>query len=352
MARKTKDRTSNVLKRKRRSAAFAKRSRDARVRANDQELLAPEKLKQLYSTMLQCRMVEERAQLLYREGKLAGHHRAGTGREASTVGAILDLLPGDSVAPRRRDVVTTFGFGFTQGTPLKQVFAQLCAPGANSKPARSQPPQRGQAPLIIAGAAAMASRLNISTGVALAYKTQAKPNVVVAFSGDDSTALGSWHEAVAFAVVYKLPIVHVVQNDVWTEPPDPRLLPSMKPPDITAQGHTIPTLTVDGNDVVAVYRVAQEAIRRARQGHGPAAIECKTDLWPGLSATGGAQNSGANPGEDAKPPDPISCMEAYLKQKGLWSDAWKRRLVDSFNKQLDAAVKFAERLAVTKAISY
>jgi TPP-dependent pyruvate/acetoin dehydrogenase alpha subunit len=176
--------------------------------------------------------------------------------------------------------------------------------------------------------------------VALAYKTQNKQNVVVAFSGDDSTALGSWHEAVDFAVANKLPIVHVVQHDVWTEPPDPRLLVAVKDMDNMPQDGGIPTLAVDGNDVVAVYRVAQEAIRRARQGHGPALIECKTYRSPTQTGTAQAQNP-VTQAEDST--DSISSMETYLRQKKLWSDAWKDRLVSSFGKQLDAAQSFAER---------
>jgi pyruvate dehydrogenase E1 component alpha subunit len=104
----------------------------------------------------------------------------------------------------------------------------------------------------------------------------------------------------------------------------------------------IPTLVVDGNDVVAVFRVAQEAIRRAREGHGPSLIECKTQRWPTPLATPKPNPSIQSPG--SRPPDdPICCMETYLEKKGLWSEAWKERLVSSFTKQLDAAEAFAEQ---------
>jgi pyruvate dehydrogenase E1 component alpha subunit len=146
---------------------------------------------------------------------------------------------------------------------------------------------------------------------------------------------------VDFAVTHKLPIVHVVQSDVWTEPPDPRLLVALKDTDNAGHDNGIPTLSVDGNDVVAVYRVAQEAIRRARQGHGPALIECKTQRWPAPAAVSPmTEGPGSGMSED-----PILRMETYLKQKGLWSDAWKQRLVKSFTRQLDAAEKFADQSA-------
>jgi TPP-dependent pyruvate/acetoin dehydrogenase alpha subunit len=334
--RKSNDRSRKTNPRKPRIASTG-RLPVASDNDNRSQLLAPDKLKQLYTTMLQCRLAKERIRLLFQQGKLAENYYSRAGREASEVGAMIDLSAGDCVAPRRRDPVTCFslGCGVIQSARLRHVFAQLLHPSNNGR--RSVfPSQSEHGPLIVARESAMTARLNISTGVALAYKAQNKQNVVVAFSGDDSTALGSWHEAVDFAVANKLPIVHVVQNDVWTEPPDPRLLVAVKDMDNVPQDGGIPTLAVDGNDVVAVYRVAQEAIRRARQGHGPTLIECKTHRWPlqpGPAPTLAQEENLA---------DPLSWMETYLKQKKLWSDAWKDRLVNSFNKQLDAAESFAQ----------
>jgi 2-oxoisovalerate dehydrogenase E1 component alpha subunit len=335
--RKTKARSRKTNSRKPRIAP-TRRLPIASDSDNRSQLLAPDKLKHLYATMLQCRLMNERIRLLFQQGKLAENYHSRAGREASEVGAMIDLLPGDCVAPRRRDPVTCFGLGcgVMHSARLRQVFTQLLHPSNNGR--NSASPSHGEhGPLIVARESAMAARLNICTGVALAYRAQNKQNVVVAFSGDDSTALGSWHEAVDFAVANKLPIVHVVQNDVWTEPPDPRLLVAVKDMDNAPQDGGIPMLAVDGNDVVAVYRVAQEAIRRARQGHGPTLIECKTHRWP---LQPGAEPSLA---QEENLSDPLSWMETYLKQKKLWSDAWKDRLVNSLNKQLDAAESFAQR---------
>lgn len=327
---------------KKRSRAKTRRPKEPNAPSsrNDgsmKELLSAKKLQQLYSTMLQCRMLKERVRQMFQQGKLTENSRSRTGREAGEVGAMIGLLPEDCVAPRRQDVVTGFGLGcgLISIVGLKLVFARLLQP-ANRAPSQAAAARNGSGPRIIAAESAMAARLNISTGVALAYRARKQGNVVVAFSGDDSTALGSWHEAVDFAVTHKLPIVHVVQSDVWTEPPDPRLLVALKDGDNMGRAG-IPTLAVDGNDVVAVYRVAQECMRRAREGHGPALIECKTQRWPPSTASAGDKSD-----------DPIDRMETYLKQKGLWSDAWKQRLVDSFTKQLDAAEKSAEESAAKR----
>jgi TPP-dependent pyruvate/acetoin dehydrogenase alpha subunit len=349
MARNTKNRSFKAGK-GRRQVATAAKARKAGQDSNGPELLNPAKLKRLYSTMLQCRMIEEKARLLFKEGKLSGNYYPAAGREATEVGATIDLLDEDCIAPWRRDFIVSF----IQGSPLKLIFAQHYAQQAGPEQGRPLPSRRrSHAPLnIITSASTMAAQVNIGTGVALACKMQKKPNVVLAFSSDDSTALGSWQEAVNFAVVNKLPIVHVVHDDLWAESAGPKPPTLAKDLDMTAQTHNIPTLTVDGNDAVAVYRVAQEAIRRAREGHGPTLIECKTYRWgnqpevdPGHSSAKPGSSGG---GDDENSTDPISRMETYMKQRGLWSEAWKQRLVNTFSKKLHAAVEFARQSPAAK----
>ena len=323
MARKTHNRSRRSLK------------AESPVNSNSIKLLSSGKLKQLYSGMLRCRMLEERAQTLVDQGNFNRAHQMRIGGEAAEVGAMFDLQAKDCVSCGRRDVVA----GFIRGAPLADVLAQLLTPAHASNSNGTYPP----APLedtvgVVAGPSTLAARMNVSAGVALAYKMQKKPNVVMVFSGDDATALSSWRESVAFAVARKLPVVHVVQDDLGDETVASR--PQAMAKDSDSSTDAIPRLIVDGTDAVAVYRVAQEAIRRARQGHGPALIECKTQRWVGHSDVAPAP-SPANANQDAGLSDPLLSMEAYLKERGLWSDAWKERLVRSFTKEFDAAIKRA-----------
>jgi pyruvate dehydrogenase E1 component alpha subunit len=299
------------------------------------KLLSSGKLKQLYSAMLRCRMLEERAQALLDQGEFNRAHQMRIGSEASEVGAMFDLQPKDCVSCGRRDLVA----GFIRGAPLSDVLAQLLArpPASTSNGAYPAAPLESTAN-IVTGPSTLAARMNVSAGVALAYKMQKKPNVVMVFSGDDATALSSWRESVAFAVARKLPVVHVVQDDLGDEAVASRSHPIVK--DSDSSSNSIPRLIVDGTDVVAVYRVAQEAIRRARQGHGPAMIECKTQRWVGHSDVAPTP-SRANANQDAVLSDPLLSMEAYLKERRLWSDAWKERLVHSFTKEFDSAISRA-----------
>jgi TPP-dependent pyruvate/acetoin dehydrogenase alpha subunit len=320
MARKTQKRSRQSLKDESPVTAYPRKS------------LNSGKLKRLYSSMLRCRMLEERAQMLLEQGEFNRAYQMRIGSEAAEVGAMFDLQPKDCVSCGRRDVVA----GFIRGVPLADVLAQLLthpqAPGPNGA---SPPPPMESTAGIVAGPSTLAARMNVSAGVALAYKMQKKPNVVMVFSGDDATALSSWRESVAFAVARKLPVVHVVQDDLGDESVALRSHAMAKDSDSSIDA--IPRLIVDGTDAVAVYRVAQEAIRRARQGHGPALIECKTCRWVGHSDVG-PKPSHANTNHDPGSSDPLLSMEAYLKQRGLWSDAWKERLVRSFTKEFEAAI--------------
>jgi TPP-dependent pyruvate/acetoin dehydrogenase alpha subunit len=334
MATRTKERAAQA-----KAEAAERLQTGQRAQGNGSFPLNEEILKRLYAYMLKCRMVEERARLLFRQGKFAGNYYAAVGQEATEVGATIDLLPEDTVAPSHRNFVTNI----MKGTPLRLMYAQLYARKTSPDQGRSSPAHCGYAPLnIITPASTIAAQLNIGTGVALAYKMQKKQNVVVALSGDGSTSLGFWHEAVNFAGVHKLPIIYVVENNLWAESVSTSLQTAVEDLSVKAQAYGMPGITVDGNDVVAVYRVAREAINRARGGGGPTLIECKTYRWYGHSEIDPAKYRSPEEVEYWKSRDPIPAMQQYLEKQDLWSDQWKQELTADFNKEIDEAIEFAE----------
>ncbi len=230
-----------------------------------------------------------------------------------------------------------------KGTPLRLMFAHIYGRKASPDQGRSAPAHCGYAPLnIITPASTIAAQLNIGTGVALAYKMQHKPNVVVALSGEGSTSLGFWHEAVNFAGVHKLPIIFVIENNGYAESVPVALQTAVEDISMKAQAYGIAGVTVDGNDVVAVYSTMREAIERARAGDGPTLLECKTYRWYGHSEIDPAKYRDPAEVEYWKSRDPIPAMERYLQSKRLWSDRWKEELTAEFNREIDDAIAFAE----------
>jgi TPP-dependent pyruvate/acetoin dehydrogenase alpha subunit len=309
---------------------------------NGSSLISEDKLKQLYTTMLKCRMLEEKARVLFKQSKFTGNYYAAVGQEATAVGVGVDLRPEDTVGPSHRDFI----LNFIKGAPLSAMYSQLYAKSTSPDKGRSSPAHCGYAPLnVITPSSTIAAQLNIATGVALANKMKKNDNIAVAFSGDGSTSLGFWHEALNFAGVHNLPIVYVIQNNLWAESVTVKLQTKVEDLSIKAQSYGFPGITVDGNDVVAVYRVAQEAITRARQGGGPTLIEAKTYRWYGHSEIDPAKYRPAEEVEYWKSKDPIKTMETYLSGKGLFTDEWKEQVSADFNKELDAAVEFADKAA-------
>ncbi len=304
-------------------------------------------LKRLYTYMIKCRTVEERARTLFKQGRFHGNYYAAVGQEATEVGTTIDLLPEDTVAPSHRNFVTHI----MKGTPLKFMYAQLYARKDSPDQGRSSPAHCGYAPLnIITPASTIAAQLNIGTGVALANKMLGKPNVVVALSGDGSTSLGFWHEAVNFAGVQQLPIVYIVENNLWAESVSTSLQTRVKDLSLKAAGYGMPGVTVDGNDVQAVYKASREAIDRARSGGGPTIIECKTYRWYGHSEIDPAKYRDPAEVEEWKSRDPIPAFENVLTGLGLFTSAWKDELLVGINAEIDEAVAFAEASPHPEAI--
>jgi TPP-dependent pyruvate/acetoin dehydrogenase alpha subunit len=251
-------------------------------------LISNEKLQQMYSAMLKCRILEAHARDLRSRLTLKG-------KEAAVVGATIDLQPDDALVFPANVVVA----GFLKGASLSSLFAQLQA--KNGTPKRKA-----------ATSAARGAQSSLATGIALARSTGKTVNVTLAFLSQHPGQSPTGHEALLFADAHKLPIVYVDIDD--------------GPENIAAEAYSFPVIPVDGNDVVAVYRVAHECILRARQGGGPSVIACKA--FSVKESTGKSQ-------------DPLRSMENYLSLKGLSMNDKKQRIIQTFETEIKQAIKTA-----------
>jgi TPP-dependent pyruvate/acetoin dehydrogenase alpha subunit len=277
---------------------------------NGFSLISGEKLLDLYLSMLKCRMLEERVRDLVKNNKSAGNGCDSMGQEAVTVGAAIDLLPEDTVCSAQGDLMVKF----LKGIALDKLFRNLLA-GADGP---EQVPH-----------AMEAARFNAR---------EKNGKIAVVLSGDGPFLPQSWDEALNFAGIENLPVLFVCQSGMRSEPEGltpPAGFEELPP---QAQPGGFPAITVDGNDVVAVYRVASEAMAHARMGHGPTLIECRT--WP-LS---GRHEVVPLPEEVERreADDPILNMEKYLSGKGLFSQEFKRQVTLGFSKELDAGLDAAQ----------
>lgn len=302
--------------------------------------LSPELLLGLYRMMVKCRMCDEKARILFRQGKYAGNFYSNVGQEAGEVGAAYSLRESDWVAPSHRDWTACI----IKGAPLKACFVQLFGKVDSPDRGKSTPAHMGYPSLnIITPASTIAAQLMIGTGVAWGMKRKGQDNVVVTYCGDGATSIGWFHEALNFAGVHRLPVLYVVQNNLWAESVPLRLQTALTDLSDRAKGHGINGVSVDGNDILAVYEAATKAIARARDGQGPTVLECKTYRWYGHSEIDPAKYRMKEEVEEWKKKDPIPRMEKYLAEHKLLDDETKKQIRDEIIREIDEAVEFAEK---------
>jgi len=301
---------------------------------------SPELLLGLYRMLVKCRMCDEKARILFRQGKYKGNFYSGVGQEATEVGTAFRLRPDDWVAPSHRDWTANI----IKGAPLKFCFAQLFAKVTSPDRGRSSPAHMGFPELhVITPASSIAAQLNIGTGVALGIKKLRQDAVVVAYFGDGATSFGGFHEALNFAGVHKLPIIYVNQNNLWAESVPLRLQTALTNLSDRAKAYGFPGYSLDGNDILGVYEAAQTAIARARAGDGPTFLECKTYRWYGHSEIDPAKYRSKEEVEAWKKRDPLAMFEKHLMEKKLLTEVKKKEIADETTREINEAVEFAEQ---------
>ena len=261
---------------------------------SDFSLIANDKLVALYRNLLKCRAASRRGALSN------GHSSSLRGREAALVGTAIDLGLGDVICSREH--------GFLPGVSGATIEQLLLAGNHHQQPdtIRGAKMQAVGAPSNgFTRSAAGPAFTNAALGTALTHKTKKNGRVAVVFCAEETESLG---EALEIATLHALPVIFVNQlhGNAEKRGRKPRSAEKEDSP-------WFPSITVDGNDVVAVYRVAGEAISRARLGRGPTLIECRPFRFNG-------QNSGHGR-------DPIRNMEHYLRAKGLFHPKLKSSIL-------------------------
>ncbi len=303
--------------------------------------LSKEQLLEMYTLLVRCRQVDERARLLFRQGKFKGNFYSGVGQEATHVGTLYGTRKSDWVGPSHRDSIA----GIVKGVPLKSYFCQLFANIESPDRGKTTPAHYGNAAFnIITPSSTIAAQWQLATGVAFGLKMLHKDDICFAYCGDGATSTGAWHEAVNFAAVQRIGIVYVVQNNLWAESVPLRLQSVAKNLADKALGYGFPGVVVDGNDLLAVHQVAQQAIRRARAGEGPTLIECKTYRWYGHSEIDPAKYRPKDEVEEWKKRDPIPRFEQHLRGEKILTDELKKKIEAGVKEEIDRAVLEAEKV--------
>ncbi|MFO0570938.1 MAG: dehydrogenase E1 component subunit alpha/beta [Polyangiaceae bacterium] len=263
-----------------------------------------------------------------------------SGQEAVAVGVCFALENDDVIATTHRG----HGHMLAKGAPADRMMAEIFGkePGLCAGKGGSMHVTDASIGAIGANGIVGASPL-LALGAALAFQQRKEPRVAVAFMGDGATNQGMFHEALNLASVWQLPVLFVVENNGYGEFTPQSGSTRIEQLATRAAAYGIPGVRVDGNDVGAVHRTAQELVRKARSGGGPALLECVTYRWHGhMEGDPGSYRSQAEV-EAWKAKDPCRALA-----KALGKDA--DGLEEGARGEVSAALDFA-RSASEPAVS-
>lgn len=269
-----------------------------------------------------------------------GHWHGLEGEEATIAGVYYGLREGDVVAPHYRGAVTA---ALAKGADLKTIMAGCLGRATAYHKGRHRsdicgPPELG---LIGLYAGSLGPPLGYAAGAALAAKLDGRDDIAVGVFGDGSSSRGDCHEAMNFAAVLNLPMVFVCQNNqiaISTQ------LSAGVAGSIADRGASfgMPSVEVDGNDVIAVRDAMEEAVARARGGGGPSTISCTSYRVAGHFYSDAEDYRDAAEIEEWRKKDPITRFRGFLVSEGVMSEAELEKIEARILAEVDSSFAAAQ----------
>jgi 2-oxoisovalerate dehydrogenase E1 component len=296
------------------------------------EGFSPEDLRRFYRSLLLPRMIEEKMLVLLRQGRLSKWF-SGIGQEAIATGVVTALDPDDYVLPMHRNLGVFTG----RDLHLPQLFRQLLGREGGFTKGRDRTFHFGTLEKGIVGMIShLGAMLPVACGLALAAQRKGDRRVAAAFTGDGATSEGDFHEALNLAAVWKLPVLFVVENNHWGLSTPAHEQYACRHLADRGLGYGMPGIVVDGNDLLAVHREVQRAAERARRGDGPTLLEFDTFRMRGHEEASGTDYVPKDELEEWARKDPVKRYEAFLVEKGLFTEGDFATIRAAYKARIDA----------------
>ena len=264
----------------------------------------------LYEAMLFTRLTEERLVKLFRQGQLHGSVYRSLGQEATACATAAALGPEDVIGP----LIRNLGSMFVRGVTPLEVFLQYLGRATSPTGGREHNNHFGSvARGIIAPTSMLGALIPVMAGVALSFRQKGERRVAMTWIGDGGSSTGAFYEGLNFAVVQKLPLIVVGESNgyAFSTPPERQMAGHMSQ---RSQGAF--TLTVDGNDAIAVYEAAAQARQRCLEGKGPAFLVCETFRMKGHAEHDDQRYVDPELLKLWATKDPLPRIEAWMGQHG------------------------------------
>lgn len=297
-------------------------------------------LVELYRLMLLARKLDERMWALNRQGRVP-FVVSVSGHEATQVGAAYAIDPSkDWSMPYYRDVAYALAAGMSAHDVFAGVFAKDIDPSSGGR----QMPNHWSEPDLhmFTQSSVIGVQYPQACGVAMELKRRGSDAVVVVDGGEGSTSEGDWHEAMNFAGIHDLPVIFLIQNNLYaiSVPAESEVGGEVA---ARAPGYGMPGVIVDGNDVLQVYGAMAAAVERARAGDGPSLIEAKTYRY--YAHTSDDDDKLYRSREEVeiwRRKDPIPNFRQYLVEQRVLTEAREREIDEAITAEIADAVKATE----------
>ena len=288
------------------------------------EGLTQEDFRRMFRLLLLTRIFDEHILSLARQGRISAH--AGSrGHEGAQVGSGYALRPDDWVFPSPH---RELGVHLAKGATVFEFMSQMLGRDSDPVHGRQMPNHFGSRKLnIVPPSTAVATRIPHAAGMGWAARQRKKPAVAVSYFGDGATSMSEFHVGLNFAGVFKSQAIFFCINNFWA---------ISTPLERQTAGHSIaeraaaygfPGVLVDGNDVVGVYQVTQQALARAREGAGPTLIEARvTRLCAHTSFDDERRYRNPAELEQGERKEPIGRFRRFLRNQALWTNAWEEEI--------------------------
>ena len=294
-----------------------------------------QKAKEFYTIMYRTRRFEEEVFEFYKRGLMPGLAHLYLGEEAVAAGVCGALEERDFIGSTHRG----HGHLVSRGADLNKMMAEILGKATGySKGKGGSMHIMAMDKGILGANGIVGGEIPIATGSAYASKYMGTDEVTVCFFGDSASNEGTFHESINMAAAWDLPIVYVVENNLYGISVDIRRVTKEDHIAKRAAGYGIEGITIDGNDVFKVYEEAQKAVEKARKGGGPTIIECMTYRWQGHHVGDPGLYRPEEEVEEWKAKEPLKILE----DKKLLTDEEIAEIKEMVEKEIQEACKFAE----------
>lgn len=296
------------------------------------------KLTEMYRKMVEIRFFEEKVFDLYAQNLVPGTVHLYAGEEAVAVGVCSNLRKEDYITSTHRG----HGHCIAKGADLKRTMAEILGKKTGYCKGKGGSMHIADFSVGMLGATAVVGAgIPIAVGAALSVKLRKTDQVVACFFGEGASNQGTFHEGINMASTWQLPVIFVCENNLYAMGTRQSRVMNIENVADRAIAYGISGVTIDGNDVLAVYEGAEKAIDRARKGEGPTLIECKTYRQKGHSRVDPARYRPREEVEAWLAKDPIKRFREELLKTNTIIEAEAQRIEREVSARIEEAVKFA-----------